>query len=1776
MQESLTERTKRLFQFLQQYTKLKFKPQYTSDSYQLIWFHDVPEVAGVKRVSHAQIAEKSEIRPEMWLSVQKRQPLPAPALPPEIEPYVLGDVQDHQSELQLNISDTTFSEDQQLALKRIWKQYKGEWQDWASQTKDVQTVQELYLELLKMRQQLEAEPEKYELRLGFGYLVWQTPSGAEVRRHLIVAKAAIEFDAQQGILKVVPNSNGAEMQLEQDMLTPDEQPADIQTMEVVKKLLKDNSEDVWDPNIVPPLLRTWSNALDARAQATNTPNPHTRYVAELKPSMQATVQPVVSLAPALFLRKRSVRGLSESYQNILRQFEHTDQRTDQAQLLPEALLPFLGQKNVQDVQNAGQSGAGQSEEIFFPLPANEQQQQIVRQLRRQQGVVIQGPPGTGKSHTIVNLVAHLLATDQRVLVTSHTARALKVLREKFPSELAALCVTHLRGEEGVKAILERSVREITERVNHRDETQELQEQQELSQSLERDRQEEIRLLEHLKSIREGETHTVSYGPYQGTAQRIGERLREDNERHGFQWLADILQSSPTNQLGQLDHGAFGGSNAQATPTNQINQANQTNLASDFTAPDLGTADFAVDELVETNVTTRELEKATACPLSNKQMLGWLAHVRACHASGQHQQFEQQIWPEQAKLCTPAEFGEFHQKEREAEQQSQGTMLLAEQAEQHSEYPAMVRLTAKNGQVLLNSLEQFRVRRDTLEQHPSSWLNQAAHDLLCDKTSVWKDVKERSDSLLPELEARADWLEQAQVSGLGGRDLDVVATDVSVMLQHLKGGGRWSGFLGLQSAEVKARNYLREVRIHGKVAEEQDALFELQQYLRLKKKLKQLEDTWRSADTNALDNKTVASVKVRIGHWAEQIKIFEHLNPLRQVWQEAQALLQQNNLAAPQWWDLQSVQTYMQALRVATAVKTIEEQRQNLDVLLPPLRSIVSSGKAHPVTQRLISVIEQRQPAEYTAAYEELTQLHELKDNYEQGSTWQNHLQERVPSVVDEIVATAEEAHWEQRLSRFEEAWHWWQTDQKLAEQADSDIEMRHRYRLGIVRERIRKTLGKLAASYAWRNTLSRLQHEEMQGLVGWQEATHRRAARESLKSVHNAFPAWIMPLHLVAETFEMQAGMFDVVIVDEASQAGPEAILLSFLAKKLVVVGDDKQIEPESVGIQTDRVEALAQQHLHDFDASWVIASQKASLFSFAKYSYPPMISLREHFRCMPEIIRFCSDLSYADQPLIPLRQFGADRLKPLMVQRVQDGYTDKNNVNLPEVQAIVEQIKACIASPRYQGKTFGVISLVGDKQAEAIATALRAEISDVEWVKRRIVCGNAYSFQGDERDVIFLSMVDAVSDVQTKRARDNSTFQPRYNVAVSRARDQLWVFHSPDVNDFKSDDLRGSLVRHVQNPAQLQARPLEQEAFQSLLTEAQKPLRREREAPSPFDSWFEVDVYLCLVERGYRVMPQFELAGYRIDMVVEGLKGRLAVECDGDYWHGPERYAADMQRQQILERAGMPFWRVRGSTFFRDPETALEDLWRTLDERGVYPEGDPRNNEFEESELPAVSATPNISSTPSTPNTPDTQGIKLDTYQSWGERQLPDPYVQYPHQLDVEQVLQGLKDIVEAEGPMLCKVVYQRYAKAAAVPYGKRLQRVLDQVFYKGTKRGLFVLSNELGKAERLHQVVRLKDMPEVRLREAGPRDLSDIPPSEIATLMQKILEQRPYLWDKVKGTASSAAENNAVDSRDASEELDQNVTDLFRHCLDVYGAQQLTMKRREHLQRALERLDL
>ena len=201
--------------------------------------------------------------------------------------------------------------------------------------------------------------------------------------------------------------------------------------------------------------------------------------------------------------------------------------------------------------------------------------------------------------------------------------------------------------------------------------------------------------------------------------------------------------------------------------------------------------------------------------------------------------------------------------------------------------------------------------------------------------------------------------------------------------------------------------------------------------------------------------------------------------------------------------------------------------------------------------------------------------------------------------------------------------------------------------------------------------------------------------------------------------------------------------------------------------------------------------------------------------------------------------------------------------------------------------------------------------------MRHRIACGDSATFQGNERDIVFLSMI---ADPNSKQAQTAAQFEQRFNVALSRARDRLVLVRSVREEELKPDDLKARVIRHFRDPMAGAATPT-------------------GDLEAMCESDFEREVLRRLLERGYRVTPQVGAMGYRIDLVVEGANGRrLAVECDGDQYHGPERWADDMRRQRILERVGWRFWRCWASSFTLDPDGCMDDLFATLERHGIEP----------------------------------------------------------------------------------------------------------------------------------------------------------------------------------------------------------------------------------------------
>lgn len=179
-------------------------------------------------------------------------------------------------------------------------------------------------------------------------------------------------------------------------------------------------------------------------------------------------EPSIGREPVLFVRTRTL-GYATALDAIIQSLKSTD---EEDLTLPHCLLNIVGVETPVQEQDIEQETtfihANEDENILLSKPANPEQLQIARRLEKYGSVLVQGPPGTGKTHTIANLIGHLLAQGKSILVTSHTTKALSVLRDQVVRELQPLCVSSLENDIQSRQQLEFSINSIVEKLSSTD------------------------------------------------------------------------------------------------------------------------------------------------------------------------------------------------------------------------------------------------------------------------------------------------------------------------------------------------------------------------------------------------------------------------------------------------------------------------------------------------------------------------------------------------------------------------------------------------------------------------------------------------------------------------------------------------------------------------------------------------------------------------------------------------------------------------------------------------------------------------------------------------------------------------------------------------------------------------------------------------------------------------------------------------------------------------------------------------------------------------------------------------------------------------------------------------------------------------------------------------------------------------------------------------------------------------------------------------------------
>jgi very-short-patch-repair endonuclease len=1358
---------------------------------------------------------------------------------------------------------------------RAYQDWLGEWQEWAAGERTAKEHRDLHKKLHDMARRIDQDGDVYEAVFAAGLLTRALPRHRLLSRHVLTRRLSILVDDDTIGITVVLDDSAPCKLEDQEFLDAEDGYAAERSTPARGKLAGRDLHPLDDV--------TWSLLHDWAARSFD----HAvRSDAGWRMPSPAAGALSLTLTPTIIVRERSGGAVGRYYDEIMAGLRG-----------PGALVPLglaqLAAPLTHEERLAWNSGSASTsgpvdssaDEPLLPLPTNEAQRQILDRMRLDTAVVVQGPPGTGKTHTIANLICSLLADGKRVLVTSEKEEALRELGDKLPTALRDLCVTVIGARRGEADDFERSITALSERLGSIDPARMKRDTLYLDAHRKDLLAEEKQLYCDITKSRKTEwDKNAEVAPgYVGTLADIASRVASLSPR--FEWLY------------ALDPG--------------------------FAATDDGP------------------------PLDAGKALELLKLL--VRATESRQARQSQLVPSPASIPATAAFrpiaAAVHQADDLAARASGTGRALADLDED------TLAAIEEHADAAAEAVHRLKMPQRMTAWRPDNW---QARLLLArlenPERTEWHDTEtaaaevEEARRLLSEIGPR-----QVTMPGLSPGEMIAMIRSAGGLRRYLMSGGRLRRILPPSREQRDARLLLSSCLIDGRPPSNVHDVAAAAAWLTAQATADAHARRWGQAGFSAGSGQPVPDQLDRLASFYARLR---QLNAIAAAHDSVDAILTQRRVWLPGMATLAGWDSLREGIPAARVLAGAGQHRAALGAFiasLPPLGPLAPT--------ELVDLHHAATTADvdgYARALSALAPAYRDWCDQQRSDVLLGWLRQRHPRLAEELAATADDPVWEERLRFLPEAWAWLIAkafcEKKLTYGSERDLQRR----LDETQQRLAAGTERLAAVRAWGHLLGRITQPQRQALAAYHFAMdrlgkgtgqsalgNRRAARSAMNDARDTVPVWIMPIRRVAETIPPQQDAFDVVIIDEASQAGLEAAFLLWLAPTVIAVGDDKQCAPGNPGQKNqtylDQLSAcLPTLTEHERNAF----GPDSNLYALLSQRFPNPVRLIEHFRSMPEIIGWSSRLFYRES-LVPLRQFGADRLRPLQLVQVEDGRAEghaQSFRNDAEARRLVATLRELLNDPAYlkdpvhpnRATTFAIIALHGDRHLQHIQNLQRLvdqSISSEVISRHGIRVGAPPDFQGAEFDVVLLSMVVSGRPKAATGRRE----QRRLNVAASRARDQMWLFTSVRPTDLSEKDLRRSLLDYMETyarnpPSYLGHSPAADEVSPD-------------DPQDPFDSVIEQRVFRAIRQRGYHVIPQFEVGDYHIDLVVSGSNGRLAVECDGPIARAsPDRIRADLSQERELRRAGWKFWRIRGSEFALDPEQALVPLWTALDDRGILP----------------------------------------------------------------------------------------------------------------------------------------------------------------------------------------------------------------------------------------------
>jgi very-short-patch-repair endonuclease len=1435
-----------------------------------LWLRALPQHPSIRRgaakTSSSQAKNGNSQNPEdaatFVLKVQRPRLTRAPEPPVEIAAWLEDGWDDpsndftvkqapEESENRAELRNANFADDPaRTASFERWTTLRAEWVD---AEKPARAAMKIFESLYALYGRIDREAERVELVLGDGILSWRRAEGS-IYHPILLQRLQLQFDAS------VPEFTLSEADQPVELYS-----ALFQSMNEVDGRAIGRCREELEQGGFHPLINGSTSAFLKRLVVQL--SPRGEFLEDRSPDAEAN-DPCIGRDPVLFLRARTL-GFAAAIEGII-----ADLRTRED--LPWSLLNIVGEESpIPDAGDVNPSASGWSHadgEVLLSKPANPEQIRIAQQLAEHGGVLVQGPPGTGKTHTIGNLVGHLLAQGKSVLVTSHTTKALRMVRHHIVPELRPLCVSVLESDLDSRKQLESAVGSIAERLSRADAgSLEMQ-----AKKLEAERLELLKKLDEIRNqlteARTDEYRDIAIGGKSWAPADAARQVMQEKEVHG--WIPGPVAAVAPLPLSP-------GELADLYRTSvSISREDEKELSGHL--PELHDIPRAED--FETSV-------------SERNRLGF-----------EDLDLRSDLW----------ESGDAQSSPREMEKLAATVAQGVEPLSGRDKWKLAAVYAGRYG----------GVHRHPWEQLISS-VRQAHQEAANAQESFVKYGPESSDNT-------------------AAKEQERIASEI---LAHLEGGGKLGSF------SLFTRKAWSQFLEHAKVNDARPRLPEhfhaLRQLFRLRGLREDLGARWdrQMATLGAPHSSEMGEdVEKTLMQYCESIE--DCLGWQEHTWLPLQQRLEDSGFRWDKFLAEQPavVGSDGELARIRIAVRDallpildsrfkklrLLELEEEFRDLKSRLKLAARAAKSSKVVSQLLAAVNEESSHRYREAHERLMELKSKQADLDLRRNLLAKLETAAPAWADAIRNRTGIHGRGEPPREAASAWTWRQLNDELDRRGSVALEALQA-KSEKLREQLRRVTVELIDKRSWASQARRTSSRQRQALVGWLDTVRRigkghgirvallraEAARK-MSECRGAVPVWVMPLSRVVENFDPRTTRFDVVIIDEASQSDVMALVALYLGKTVLVVGDHEQVSPSAVGQDLGVIQNLIFQYLRGIPNADLYDGQ-ISIYDLARQSFGGTTCLVEHFRCVPEIIQFSNMISY-DGRIKPLRDASRVQLRPHTIAHRVAGSSRDGKLNRQEALTVASLLVAAMEQSEYkkndagQPLSFGVVSLVGDEQAIEIDNLVRAHVSPDRYELHRVLCGNAAQFQGDERDVVFISLVDT-AERGSLSLRDQELFKQRFNVAASRARDQMWIVHSlTPHNDLKAEDLRRQLIEHAEDPARL--------------------MRALEEKEKRTQSNFEREVMKRIVTAGYSVTPHWKIGTFRIDLVVEGGGKRLAIECDGDRYHALEKLPEDMDRQSVLERMGWIFTHIRSSEFLRNAARAMKPVFEKLQMLEIPPVG--------------------------------------------------------------------------------------------------------------------------------------------------------------------------------------------------------------------------------------------